>query len=401
MQITTKKVIFGLFIAFIFRFFLSLTIYNGDVNNHIMWMESVHSEGWQGLYERDLSPWAQVNYPPLSLYSFAVAEGIYRALPESLATSAVRGALYKIPSLFADCLIAFLIWRFTPFGAKVKIVTMLAFLFNPALMINSVFWGQIESVSAFTGIAMLIALVKKRGDLAIIAFTLGVLTKQNILPLAPLLLVGVYQTRISLEKLFKSMIISIGLVIFAYLPMIPEDVGSISYIVQTYLSSIGGQSHQHLTTVNALNYWYSLGLNNVRDAVVRPFSLGIIALGLGISLYRFKQLIHRPYVAYLVAAVLISIWTFTFATRMHERHAYMAIAYLTLLLPYGRIKWIYLGISLISFYNTYAVWMEYFAVSPGVGWERVMIACSALFTLITISLAIFPLELLHQDRIKS
>ena len=144
----TWQIILALSLALVIRFGLSLTIYNNDVHNHIAWMESVSNSGWQGIYERDVSPWATVNYPPISLYTFWASEQIYQQLSQSLSTMPVHAALYKLPSILADCLIALLIWVFSPASKKWRAIMMAIFLFNPALIINSVFWGQIESLSA-------------------------------------------------------------------------------------------------------------------------------------------------------------------------------------------------------------------------------------------------------------
>jgi hypothetical protein len=134
-------------------------------------MESVSTSGWQGIYERDVSPWASVNYPPISLYTFWASEQLYQQLPPSLSTMPVHAALYKLPSMLADCLIVLLIWVFSPASKKWRAITMAIFLFNPALIINSVFWGQIESLSALFTILAVLALIHRQSGWAILCDT--------------------------------------------------------------------------------------------------------------------------------------------------------------------------------------------------------------------------------------
>ncbi len=370
--------------CFLLRFALSLTTFNHDIWNHEVWMDSVRQFGWQGLYDRDVSPWAIVNYPPLALYSFAVGEGIYQRLPATLQTEFVRASLYKFPSILADCLIAFLIWRFTPFSRRAKLVAMSAFLFNPALIYNSVFWGQIESLSALTAIITILALVKKRPDLALIAFVVGLLTKQNILPLAPLLLAGFWFSPIPAKRLASSAVISASLCLVAYAPLTPRGSSGVGYIFSTYLSSIGGQLHQHLGSVNALNFWYLLGFNQIGDTGIRLWSNVLTCLGVGFNLVVLFSLRRRPFVAYFTSASLLTLWTFVFTTRMHERHGYLALALLTFLLPEGYWRWPYVILSSIGFYNLYAVWAEHFAIPPSPLWSSTMFVLSGITVLTTL-----------------
>lgn len=386
-------------IVFIFRLGLSLTIYNPDIHNHIAWMESVQENGWQGIYARDVSPWASVNYPPLTLYSFWLGEQAHRSLPTSLQSPEVRASLYKLPSLIADCLIAYLIWRFTPWSRRARLLPILVFLFNPALMTNSVFWGQVESLSALTAIATILALIHRRADLAVIAFALGLLTKQNILPLTPLLLAGLWLSRPPWKRLLAAILTSLGLIILAYAPLVPPGVNAIIYIPEIYLATLGGQAHQHLTSLNAFNFWHLLGLNQVSDAGVRGWGMALTGIGVVLGVLILLRYRRQPYLGYWLAAVIISLWTFTFATRMHERHSYMAIAYLTFLLPLVRWRWIYLILSIISFYNLYAVWSEYFVSAPYPSWDSHMQIISSLMVITTLAtpFLIFLYQRQHQS----
>gem|GEM_PF-6773561 len=386
---------------FLVRFVLSLSISNPDTNNHYAWMKSVDRHGWQGLYERDFSPFASANYPPLALYSFRLSEELYQISPPSLQTPALHASLYKLPSLLSDCLIAYLIWRFLPLSRRSKLISLLIFLFNPALMINSVYWGQIESLSALTAILTLLALIKKRGDLAILVFTLGLLTKQNILPLTPILFIGIYLSHPPLKKLFSATIFSLGLIFLSYSPLLPPDTHPFSYIVSSYAASLGGQTHQHLGSVNALNFWYLLGQNQVSDLTTRLPGLLLTSLGTLISLYWLLRFRHQPHLGYFIAAVIISLWTFVFSTRMHERHSYMAVAYLSFLLPYANWQWLYLVLSGLSFYNTLGVWLEFYAVPPSSSWLTTMTILSGFSVFLAIIVVLLPSQFLHQDRIKT
>ena len=368
----------GVFLAV--RFYLATLTYNPDIWNHEAWVESVESQSWSGLYERDMGERAPVNYPPVSLYSFYLGEKLYQSVvPTSAQSDNLRAFFYKLPSLVADMAIAYLLFRLLPFPRKGRTLAALLYLLNPALAYNSVVWGQIESLATLPALLTVFMLIRKRGDLALLFFTLGCLTKQNILPLAPLVLYGLYELRSSWRRTLFGLILSLGITLIAYAPLLPSGVNPLSYIPGNYLSAVGGQAHQHLASVNALNLYYGLGLNNIPDSLeVRP--LGVISLrtlSLGIALCLALGMIWvlvrgggTRSSRYLRALVLLALGTFMFTTRMHERHSYMSIAYLTLLAPaFNWRGWgTYLFLSALSFYNVYGVWAGYFWSPMGAVW---------------------------------
>jgi Gpi18-like mannosyltransferase len=395
-----------LVILFGVRCYLATTTYNPDIWNHEAWVESIEAHGWSGLYERDMGERAPVNYPPLSLYSFYLGEKLYQiSVPSASQTDHLRAFFYKLPSLLADLMIALLIWRLLPLPTKWRPWVALAYLLNPSLAYNSVYWGQIESLSVLPAILTVLALLKKRGDLALIFFTLGCLTKQNILPLVPLILYGCYELRDAWRHLLFGGLVSLGLVLITYAPLLPPHA-SLLYIPQNYLQTIGGQAHQHLASVNALNFAYGLGLNNIPDSLVvgplgltlRTYSLVITSLITLLALWRLGKRGGSRTRRYLEGLVILTLGTFMFTSRMHERHGYMAIAYLTLLTPYFNVRgWAsHLFLSILSFYNVYGVWAGYFWSPMGGGWESTMQQASLLAALISVILMIRPHWLLRK-----
>lgn len=391
-KIRNRWILLGLAAAFIVRYFLSLTIYNADIHNHVAWMESVKERGWQGLYERDMEPRADVNYPPFTLYTFWIGEKTYEVLPASWQTEKAHASLYKVPSLLADILVAWLIWRYTKFKVGTKVFMMAAYLINPGLAYNSIYWGQIEALVSFFCIFSLILFSRGKPAEALIAFTVAVLSKQNALPLVPVVALGLYLTRPHWKKVVGGVLVSLSIFFLSYIPLVPRDASLMAYPVKNYLSTIGGQPHQWQSTVNALNFWYWKGQNYAQDSTAvgpltaRQTGLILTLVGTVIGLaagYRYRK---DKYQALFLAASIISLWTFSFATRMHERHNYMMIAYLTLLLPTMRRKWPYIILSAISYYNLYAVWQEYFYYNWGVeswlSWTGFLSAATVVLTLI-------------------
>lgn len=398
-----RIIVFGLIVVFIARYAMSLIRYNADIHNHIAWMESVKDAGWQGLYERDMEPRADVNYPPVTLYTFWVGEEVYELLPASWQTAEIHASLYKVPSLIADCLVAWLIWRFTAFSKRTKLLMMAAYLINPGLAYNSVYWGQVEALVSFFCIYSLILFSRGKPAEGLIAFTIAILSKQNALPLIPVIGLGLYLTRPHWKKVAGGVLVSLSIFFLSYMPLVPLGSSPIVYPVKNYLSTIGGQPHQWQSTVNALNFWYWKGQNYAADSTevgpltARQVGLVLTLIGTVIGLavgYTYRK---NKYTALFLAATVISLWTFTFATRMHERHNYMMIAYLTLLLPAMRNKWPYITVSVISFYNLYAVWQEYFYYNWGIEWWNAW--TNALSLISVLAVISFPVWLLPRKKV--
>lgn len=365
MKITNRLVLIFLIIAFLIRFYLAFAAFNPDSYIYFAWMKNVTKFGWSGLYERQISRWPAVNYPPLTLYSFWLTEKVFTALPARWDNSRVHAALYKVPSLIADCLVAWLIWRLTPFRRQWRLMIMAVYLFNPGLFYNSIWWGQIEGWAALWCILVVFLVARKQTILAIPVLAIALLCKQNSAPLTLLVLVYLWIDRPPLKKIIAAGIFSLGLIYMCYAPFMTRT-SSLLYPFRTYIQSLSGQPHQHLASVNALNFWYAVGLNNQSDNQVRIVGWIMALLLIGLIGWQVKKFKLSRYQQVWILAVTIFIATFTFVTRMHERHIYMSIAMLTMLLPYLQKKWwwLYGLLSIIGWYSLHIVWAEMMTQPP-------------------------------------
>lgn len=391
-MVKVRETIFGLGLVFVIRFFFSTLGYNADIDNHQAWIKSVERDGWSGLYQRDMGTYAAVNYPPLALYSFILTEKAYQTIPENWRSENLHAAYYKLPGLLADLLIGYLLGVYMSWRAA------WIFWLNPALWYNSVVWGQIESLSALTGILIILAVIGRKTALMIFMSAVAILTKQNVLPLLPIVLWGMWDLRPKITRIIAITCMAGGMILLAYSPMIPGGENPAEYIVTNYLATIGGQSHQHLASVNALNFWYALGQNNVSDMQVREISWMMSVIGIAIAWWILKQPGGKRYQKYWRATCVISLWTFIFATRMHERHSYMMIAYLTWIYPYFRSKWEYWVITGISWYNVWAVWAGYFWLPLPNTWDTLGKILAVVMSGAGLKLVS---EMLHQDGVKA
>lgn len=348
--------------AFIIRFFLSLKTFNRDIFNYIIWTESILKQGLSGFYERNFSPWAAANYPPLANLFFLVSHKLY-LLFNFRGNNNLLASFYKLPLLMADVVIVFYLYKIgSKKSFKEGIYFMLLFLLNLGLFYNSVFWGQLESLMTMFCLLSLIFFYRQKKILGIIFYTLALLTKQSAVFFLPIFLIlFIKQTN------YREKIIGLGLIYFisAFLFSLFTDKFSIIKPITFYFKILGGQPHQHLASVNAFNWWFLLSKNQISDQ--------IIFLGINYQHYSFLMVflfsIPVLWLCFLkpkekrlwYAASLLGFIGFLFLTRMHERHLYPALVFLIPFIDSTKRFIFYIMVSLIYFFNQFFVWQELMA----------------------------------------
>jgi hypothetical protein len=113
--------------------------------------------------------------------------------------------------------------------------------------------------------------------------------------------------------------------------------------IDFYLQTAGGQKHQYLTSVNAFNFWYLAGLNNIPDSS----TLG------GIN-YRYWGILLM---LLFCLPTLINFAVCLFMTRIHERYLFPTLIFLLPLAFTSVVNFVfYVIVSLTHFLNLYWVW---------------------------------------------
>lgn len=365
----------GLFILVLAAFSLRLlaaALSNGfgtDTACFTAWADRIYQVRPTGFYSPDIF----TDYPPGYMYVLWLL-GAVRQLFHLEHDSIPYLILLKLPSILCDIACGLLIYR-----QAVKSKTensaffmCLAYLFNPAVILNSSVWGQVDSILALLAALMCLYLVQGRMYAAYIAFGIGILVKPHILLLAPILLAGfldhvvfkdtaeeavkngagtaVLRMRRIAHSCLQGLTVLCGVVILC-LPFGLENVWN------QYFSTVSSYPY---AAVNACNFWGLLGLNWVsQDETFLgiPFRLmgwaaifAAVAFVLYLSLRNRKRREKYPF----LAACMIC-FVFLFSVRMHERYLYPALLLLLLacvLLPSRLPALCYALFSILHFYNT-------------------------------------------------
>jgi Gpi18-like mannosyltransferase len=375
-------------IGFIIRLFLSIQAFSGDVNNHISWGKDFVNLGPGGIYERDfiiryktMTP----TYPPVSLYLFAASYKLYseiynlswklnlsyRIFPSNFIFFMENGntlpAFFKIWSIFSDIGIAITVYYFVGRILKNKNYKIMIFfssliIFNPGLIYNSSYWGQIDSLPLFfVLLSLYLLLFSDKKLLSFLFFTLALLSKQTSIIFIPIFAL-LYFRKLDLKKTFKGAIMSLFVFFTAFLPFY-KNGNILLFPFTTYWNKIQTGSGSDYVTDHAFNLWSLItGLGKIHDSnifIFMPFRwwgylifftlFAIILVNLIIKKFNGKYV--------LFALSLIALSSFLFLTRMQSRYIIQAIPFLLLLGAYERkFISIFAFVSIYKFINMYHNW---------------------------------------------
>ena len=290
-----------------------------DVGDYQAWASQIATYGPANTYQTGFF----LDYPPGYLYGLWVAGIIAHAIG---ATGSFFRVVIESPAIAADFALALLVFAFVRRGTRpaMAFAAMLMVALNPALLYDTVVWGQSDSVMTFVTLLSIVAILSRQYEVAWALAAISVLVKPQGLMMLPVL--GVWTM---LEADFATWIRSgIALIATAIVGIAPFQIGhEWNWIIKLYSSTA---AYYHETSVNAFNLMALLGGLRQPDsdtlAGVSYFALGMSLL---VPLYAFVAWIlwcGRTPTRLLFASFLAIFGFFMVAPRMHERYLYPAIA---------------------------------------------------------------------------
>ena len=332
--------ILGLSLAFVLRMFISVAVrgYNTDINCFSAWSERIFSNGPGSFYAPDYF----CDYPPGYMLLLWPAAALRYVLGASY-QGAAHLLLIKFLPIACDILGAVLVWRFAKkhrVHSNIALLLSLFYAFNPAAIIDSAAWGQIDSILALLIAICAIEAAEERYIPSLIAFAGAMLIKPQALLFAPLGLFAiiVYLIRSKSPKKLKEFAVGVlaalGLLyIFALLFNGFEGgvFGPVNWLVELYSSTLGSYSY---ITVNALNLYQLLDMNWVATDSVRAWVIFAWCMFAAAYLYSaFICAAAKKKQHILLAGGLLLSLIYCFGPKIHERYIFPAM--LLLLLAYA------------------------------------------------------------------
>lgn len=372
-----KIIILGLVI----RLILLPFTYHGDIEVDYWWGRFAHDFGLRGFYDwLDFGNYGRPDLPMIMIYMCLVIRKVYLLLyqalwfvninfppfPSSFMTwFELHGnqTLLKIPMIFADLGLIYIVYDFVKDRIVKKKALILAFLIAiyPPLIYNSAVWGSGDSLAVFFGLGSIWLLLNRKYLISTLFFFSSILFKPTLLSFFPFLLIILIKQKIKLTTLIKIFLFSLLIIYLVSAPFAPAN--SYSWFINTYLQKILLADWRHQLTANAMNAWslfYGLGskpdnLNILSNFSARSISVIVtIAIELLIFLKLFRNFNRLNLFVSISASTLTM---FVFMTRMHERYLLPALIPLLISVFYDQkyLKY-FLIFSFTHMLNIYHGW---------------------------------------------
>lgn len=326
------------------------------------------------------------DYPPFYIYILAIIGKLATISP----FSNYYVVLLKLPAMIADVVTAVLIYKISKknFNGIISFLLAAFYMFNPAIFIDSTFWGQVDSFFTLMIVISIYLVTKNKIVPSSIAFAASILMKPQGIIFLPVL----FYELVRQKNIKKFIIAAVSAVATAIIIILPFSIsqGNPLWIFNLYTSTIGEYPYG---SVNAFNFFGLIGGNYNSSTAYNVIGFAFIVIT---SLVSWLFYIKRNDVKFAPAAALLQIaGVFTFSNGMHERYLFPAVALAILAYVYlkdKRIAIIAIGFSITNFVNITSV---LFNTSTSL-----FNALLQVFSIVNIGLTIFLVKVLYDNSLK-
>ncbi|MBC7962616.1 MAG: hypothetical protein H7Y05_06695 [Steroidobacteraceae bacterium] len=316
-----------LIVAGLLRVALAATTrgYAADITTFSAWAAHA-ADGLTSFY----TPGYFADYPPGYIYLLWLVGKLRLALGIDFDTPAFM-VLLKLPAILADCATSWLFYRIARrhWSGTASLVLAALYAFNPAVILDSAVWGQVDSVLTLP-ILLGVILLEKSPAAAGAAFAAALLIKPQALIFAPLpmLWFGIRfmrRDRNAMADLLMFCGSAIALFSLVILPFAVHE--SPAWIISKYGSTLASYPY---ATLNAFNLFALTGGN------LAPVGQQLLLLTYGTwgNIFIFLIVLFTAMVMLRGQApsrlwyvpLFLSASVFVLAAKMHERYLFPALA---------------------------------------------------------------------------
>jgi len=409
MELRNKHYIIGLILlGIIVRLvaFQSGFFFENDVNLFQWWGQNLYDIGLSQFYAQYAIDDVLRDYPPGFMYYLYIV-GMLSARFGWERLSTMLNIITFLPAMIADLGIGYMIYRVVAYGRLTKspeekaqnkadrpkdipldktiraLIMSALWILNPAIILISSVWGQVESVFVIFLVASLLLFRERKIILSYLLFAIAIIIKAQALFIAPVYLYSAYSyfmdNKTENSKISGAVIARFGVAVGASIMLmvllsLPFVQGfNIMPIVRQYT---GGLGTYPWASVNAFNFWGLItnvghGWAHLQTSHVVVGVIFVIALIIGSI-----AALHRDHTRYegrhffLIVGALFAL-IFIFSVRMHERYLFPALTFFLLYYAQTREKkglGLYIATSVTFFFNCREVlrWLEAGAHGSGV-----------------------------------
>ena len=300
--------------------------YMVDVNCFLSWGQTMASVGPVRFYEATNF----CDYPPLYTYVLALNSAVAELLGSGEA--AERIVFRFVPSV-CDLIGCWLVYRIMLRREGFRKTTCLVLFgfaaFNPATILNSAAWGQMDSVLCLLLLAVAVCAVKNQWIAALPLYVAAVLVKPQALMLGPLGLVYIILTFVRQPECRKSIVYGIGIAVLTMAAgIIPFSLNQRpDWLIQLYFKTLSSYPY---ATLNTANYFYLMGGNWIPVGSEAPLLAFLIPAGLCILYGLIWQTQAGQFRARQTETVLSMLFALAFGVCSVIAHSWTMVGVLTM-----------------------------------------------------------------------
>lgn len=300
--------------------FIGATLYSGhetDMQCFAGWAKRIFQVGAGGFYSENVF----TDYPPGYMYVLWIIGAVGNVF--SLSAAAFNNLL-KMPAILCDMGTALILYKISRRGlcASVSNVICALWLFNPAVILNSAVWGQVDAVYMLPVLGCILLLFDKKIISSCFLFAVAVMIKPQALFYAPLFIYAIIEESVypnfNARKLLKYLLAALGALALCVLIALPFGLDKVA---KQYVSTLSSYPY---CSANAYNLWAVCGQN---WASLTPFTgiLGTLAIfaAVAAATVLFFKIKDRSKYFWLAGFICFSV--FITANKMHERYAFGAM----------------------------------------------------------------------------
>jgi Gpi18-like mannosyltransferase len=273
-------------------------------------------------------------------------------------TNLIFLTIAKIPAVLADFAIFFIMYWFgkkaTKYGFPdmplyLYVIAAVAFLFNPITIMDSAWWGQVDSVGVFVFLLAFILVIKRMPYLAGLVYMASMMTKLQNMVYGPLFFILLWQLT-GYKGLIKGVAGAMtGFIGFNFEFLLARKMGLV------FESLTVNYDYFPFMSLNAYNLWWivaktngmhmldkftMIGMTNAKTLGLYMFSsMYILAVILMVKetfipMYKKPVGLIKPQdtqnilFGFFTAMILVACAFFLFQTESHDRYAFPVVAFL-------------------------------------------------------------------------
>jgi len=360
-----------LLLALSIRFYVAPSRgHSGDIKTQQSWGIESYLNGVENVYLKTNS-----DYPPLYHYVLKFNAFLYNRLFDSFETNTPHFNFISklIPNLI-DVLTALIIFLFLKkiINFKIAFLIMFFYVFNPGIIYNTAYWGQVDCVNTLFMLLSIIMLIYKKTNLSWLFITLAVLTKLQSIVLFPIILFITWKNK-KIKGVIKGAAFGLVTILIICFPFILNN--QLNNVINVYISST---SKWPYITMNAYNFWHLFNPvtnNDFRKGIIDNTELlglvshkliGLILLGVYCIFILYYLHKKNNQNSILIASSAMVFAFFILPTQIHERYLFPFFALFSLIYFKNKdLKYIYIILSVTFFLNLlYVLPFHYPLLSP-------------------------------------